>query len=414
MIAKFLLGLGLGLAIASIQTQAGGNEPLRFWKDLKGRELIGELVACDDVRVTLRVEDNSKKVFPLSHFSAADRAFVLEWRDLHPQTPWIDPATMPAWPRTAGSGVVKVRKESLPEDETAYAYRSPHFEVQSDLDLPLPLAGDIASIFEATRIAVRTLPLGLAASPPVSQMRTRMEKVNPQLKYDPDLLRVVLLEDPQRYARSGAPAGSGGFYNPMANRTVISLANLGIQKGGALSSLDFRKHAFVMKHEITHHLLHDWAPFLPIWFSEGFAEYLGAAPYSQGRYQFVSMDRHLHDYLNKWRFGEDKDHIPVMKTADLMSITGAEWAARAKRNTPILEYNSAAMLVHFFIHHDGAGNAANLAAYLDAIRRGIPPADAANTHLLRNRSFAQLDDELRRVWEKNKVTLEGPGRDPFK
>lgn len=410
MIGKLLV---VGLVAVTIQTQAGENEPLRYWKDAKGQEHVGELVACDDVRVTLRVEDNSKKVFPLSHLSDADRVFISQWRSENPQTPWIDPECMPAWPRTVGGGVVKVRRESLTDDKTGFAYRSPHFEIRADMDLPLSVVGDITSVFEATRIAVRTLPLGLAASPPVSKMQTRMEKAYPQLKYDPDLLRVILFEDQNLYAQAGAPTGSGGFYNPMANRTVMSLRNLGIQKTEGMASLDYRKSTFVMKHEITHHLLHDWAPYLPIWLSEGFAEYMGSAPYSQGKYQFVAMDRHLHDYLNKWRFDEDKDHIPVMKMEDLMTITGAEWAARMKRNTPILEYNSAAMLVHFFIHHDGAGNAANLAAYLDAIRRGISPTEAEEAHLLRGRSFTQLDEALRRVWQKNKVTLIGPGRDPF-
>jgi len=403
----------LGLAMVTALVQAGEKEPLRYWKDLQGQEHVGELVACDDVRVTLRVEDNSKAVFPLSHFSDADRRFISQWRSDHPRTPWIDPECMPAWPRTAGSGVVKVRREPLTEDKTGFAYRSPHFEIRSDMDLPLAVVGDIASVFEATRIAVRTLPLGLAASPPVSKMQTQMEKARPLVKYDPDQLLVVLYEDQNLYAQAGGPAGSGGFYHSLGNRTVMSLRNLGIQKTEGMASLDYRKSAFVMKHEITHHLLHDWASLLPIWLSEGFAEYMGSAPYSQGKYQFVAMDRHLHDYLNKWRFNEAKDRIPIMKMENLMTITGAEWAARMKRNTPILEYNSAAMLVHYFIHHDGAGNAAYLAAYLDAIRRGVPPAKAEEAHLLRGRSFVQLDAALRRVWQKNKVTLVGAGRDPF-
>ena len=174
------------------------------------------------------------------------------------------------------------------------------------------------------------------------------------------------------------------------------------------------KSAFVLKHEITHHLLHDWSPYLPIWFTEGFAEYIGAAPYSQGRYNFVSIDRHLHKYLNKWRFNEDLKRIPIMRMEDLMTSTHADWTSRLKRSTPVLEYNSAAILVHFFIHHDGKGDAAHLAAYLDAIRQGVHPAKAGEIHLLRGRTYEQLDKELRLVWKNNKVALERIGDvDPF-
>jgi len=406
--------LSFCLAIASGLSHASEEEPLRFWKDSKGREIIGELVASDGIRATLRVEDNSKKVFPLSIFSGEDRTFISKWRSEHPQAPWIDPEAMPAWPQMLGKGVSVVKPMPTDEIGAMHAWRSRHFDMQSDLKLSPSVIRDIATIFEATRLAVHILPLGLTASPPVSQMQILMEKKYPKLKYDPDLLRVQFYGDKKLYAQSGAPAGSGGFYHPMQNRTVLSLENLGIKGDKGVSRNDYMKSAFVLKHEITHHLLHDWSPYLPIWFTEGFAEYMGAAPYTEGRYNFTAMDRPLHKYLNRWRFNEDPNRIPVMRVEDLMTSTHAEWMSRLQRTTPILEYNSAALLVHFFIHHDGKGDAANLAAYLDDIRQGVRPAKAEKKHLLRDRTYEQLDTELRLAWKKNKVSLERFGDvDPF-
>ncbi len=402
------------LMVTLLQAQSSEEEPLRFWKDIKGREIIGELVASDGIRVTLRIEDNSKKVFPLNFFSAADRKFVSSWRDENPQAPWIDPQTMPAWPQKIGKGLVEVRQLASADDEFSYSYRSRHFEMLSDVELPLPLVRDMATIFETTRLVVHALPLGLAASPPVPLMQIRLQQKYPQLKYDPKLLRVQLYGNAQSFAQSGAPAGSGGFYHTLQNRTLLSLENLGIKGREGLSRIDFMKSDFVLKHEITHHLLHDWFPYLPVWFQEGFAEYMGAAPYSQGRYQFVTMDRDLHKYLNRWRFDEDPNRLPIMKMAELMTSSREDWSARLLRTTPILEYNSAAMLVHFFIHHDGKGDASHLAAYLNDIRLGISPAEAEKVHLLRGRSYEQIDEELQRVWKQQRITLERVGEvDPF-
>ena len=196
---------------------------------------------------------------------------------------------------------------------------------------------------------------------------------------------------------------------------MLSLSNLGIKGAKGVSRKDYMKSAFVLKHEITHHLLHDWMVYLPIWFKEGFAEYMGAVPYNQGRLKFASIDLSLHKYLNKWRYNEDPNRIPIMQMKELMTRTPGEWSASLRTGTPILEYNSAAVLVHFFIHHDGKGNAAYLAAYLDAIRQGISPSQAEKTHLLRGRSYEQLDKEVRQVWERKKIALERPGEfDPFK
>lgn len=410
-----MIRLLLCLMVISALARASEEVPLRFWKDTKGREIIGELVASDGVRVTLRIENNSKKVLPLSLFSPEDRQFISTWRSEHPQALWVDPEAMPTWPTVIGKGGVEVKQMPSDESGTRYKWRSQHFDIRSNQELPLSVVRDMATIFEATRMAIRILPLGLAASPPATPMQLRMERVYPKLKYNPDLLRVQFYGDKNLYAQSGAPGGSGGFYDTLQNRTVLSLDNLGIKGKKGLYRGDYMKSAFVLKHEISHHLLHDWFPYLPIWLNEGFAEYMGATPYSQGKYKFTSMDRHLHEYLNRWRFNEDPGRIPIMRMEDLMTITSKEWSARLQRNTPILEYNSAAILVHFFIHHDDKGNASHLTAYLNAIRQGITPSEAEKKHLLRGRSFEQLDEELRGVWKNNKVTLERFGdADPFK
>lgn len=409
------LWLGLFLTVTLGVAQASEEEPLRFWKNAKGQEIVGELVASDGIRLTLRVEDNSKRIFPLSYFSEADRKFVSIWRKQHPQAPWIDPDTMPDWPQDINQVVVEARKAPNANGQTGYTYRSPHFEMRSDQDLPLSVVNDMATIFEATRHAIHVLPLGLAAAPPMSEKYKLLLRMYPQLKYNPDLLKVDLYGDLKSYAQSGAPPGSGGFHSSTRNLTVLSLQNLGIKGKKGLYRHEYMKSDFVLKHEITHHVLQLWTEYLPVWLKEGFSEYMAAAPCTQGKYQFTFMDRKIHKYLNRWRSKENPNRIPVMKMEDLMTLSSEDWARKLKRDTPILEYNSAAILVHFFIHYDGNGDASHLAAYFDSIRQGVHPANAANTHLIRDRSYEQLDNELKLAWKKKKVTLERVGDvDPFK
>ena len=410
-----MIRLGLCLTLRSGVARASEDEPLRFWKDTKGREIVGELVASDGVRVTLRIADNSKKVLPLTLLSVQDREFISEWRKEHPRAPWVDPEAMPAWPQEIGRGECEVKKMPFDASKAEYKWCSKHCDIRSDIELPLTVVRDMATIFETTRLAIQILPLGLAASPPGFMVSARDGKKYRMMSNNSKLLRVQLYGNNQLFARAGAPAGSGGFYSSIGNRTVLSLSNLGIKGAKGVSRKDYMKSAFVLKHEITHHLLHDWMVYLPIWFKEGFAEYMGAVPYNQGRLKFASIDLSLHKYLNKWRYNEDPNRIPIMQMKELMTRTPGEWSASLRTGTPILEYNSAAVLVHFFIHHDGKGNAAYLAAYLDAIRQGISPSQAEKTHLLRGRSYEQLDKEVRQVWERKKIALERPGEfDPFK
>ena len=217
------LWLCLCLAIIPGLAQTSGEEPLRFWKDTNGREIVGELVASDGFRVTLRIENNSKKVFPLSILSDEDRKFISRWRSKYPQAPWIDPEAMPAWPQTLGRGVSEVKQMPPDDGGAAHIWRSRHFDMRSDINLPLSAVRDMATIFEATRLAIHILPLGLTATPPVPMMQIRLEQTYPELKYNPDLLRVQFYGDKYLYAQSGAPAGSGGFYHTLQNRTVLSL-----------------------------------------------------------------------------------------------------------------------------------------------------------------------------------------------
>ena len=381
------------------------DSAVRTWTDVNGRQVEGELIAYDNVRFTIRGAEGKKGVIPANQLSVEDREYLKKWRSENPDAPWIDTGKLGAWPLTVGAGVVEAKKGEPPA-EGWLMYESEHFEMFSDRELPLVVVGEMASIFEATRMAVRTLPLGLGAQPPrrPSPMR-RFNYAVPGLKHDPDRLRVQMFGTPEAYSKSGGPVGTSGSYITWMNRTLISLENVGKKTDDGELILDEIQNEFVLRHEITHQIMHPWLTSLPMWLKEGFAEYLAAAGYAKGRYSFSGMDQRMATYVNKWRFDEDHKRIPALHPSALMAMSEQQWQSALSVEIPIRNYNSAALLTYYFLHQDGEQIGKPLAAYFDAIRRGVPPRQAEREHLLRGRTHEQIAEAMNGAWQAQGVTL---------
>lgn len=376
----------------------------RTWTSLKGSKIEGQLTAYDGVHFTIRAEGGKMGVIPVAQLISEDREFLKKWREENPNGAWIDPLKLAPWPESSGTGVAKVKEVETPEG-SGWVYQSEHFEMHSDRQLPVSVVVDMASIFEATRATVRSLPLGLSAEPPVSPQLRMMLQRYPKLKHDPDWLKVQMFDDPQNYARAGGPAGTSGSYHSWMNRTLISLENVGEKLDDGELRLTEIKNAFVLRHEITHQIMHPWLGNLPMWLREGFAEYMGAAGYSKGRYIFTRMDQYMLQYVNKWRFNENHREIPVLEPHSIMTMSELRWQAALQDAVPIRNYNSAGLMTFYFIHQDGDQTGKPLAAYLDAIRRGVPHKEAEEAHLLRGRTHDEIAVEMQEAWKKKGVTL---------
>jgi len=378
---------------------------MREWTAVSGSTVQAEVVAFDTIHVTLKQADGRKLTVPAASLSELDRKWLLEWRKENPDAPWIDPESMPVWPEVAGTGPVTVKVISSDPEKSEFIWRSQHYEFQSDIKIPLSALSHIATICEATRDAVLRLPLGLRAVPKNSWTR-RAERSRMIRRFDLDHMRVKLYRSPETYARGGGVTGSGGYYSSGNGHMAISLENYGIKSSdnGGLK-LDYMKNAFVIKHEATHQIMHHWLPVIPMWLREGFAEYIAAAPYSQGRYTFRRMDDHLHRHLNRWRQGKDPNQILLLPLEKLMKGSEKEWVDEMRQTTPVVRYNSAAIVTHFFLHYDGKGSGKHFTATLNAVRNGTPFSKAAEEHLLRGRSNAVLFREIADNWKRRQVEL---------
>lgn len=279
------------------------------------------------------------------------------------------------WPAEAVAENFDVRILSEDRATGAMTYASPHFQMASDVKLPVGVVRDLAAVFEATRVAVRTLPLGLDAAP------------------EPTVYQVKFFSDTTSYAAAGGGGGSGGFYN--GNEMLLLLPNLGIQKSTNGLVAAHQQNIFVLKHEVTHQIMGPWNGHLPVWLREGLAECVASTPYVRGRYTFTGFDASLRDYLLKWRKTKDQRSLRLIPSPQLMALSDDEWGQQVAAFNAYDHYNSAALLTHWFLHHDGRGDGDDLAEYFAALLARKSPEQAEADHLLRGRTREQIDIELR-------------------
>jgi len=189
---------------------------------------------------------------------------------------------------------------------------------------------------------------------------------------------------------------------------VISLRNFGIFTDDGRQVHDYRKNLFVLKHEVTHQLLHHWIPFLPLWLNEGFPEYIAALHLQDGRYNLREREAAFLRYLNKWRpRDEDTRAIRMLHPARLLTLSHQQWQSALQMETAVLNYNSAALLTYYFLHQDGTGNGASLAGFFNALRLDPRhPSEHIKKHLLRGRTPESIAFHLQGQWRKKGVKIE--------
>jgi hypothetical protein len=338
--------------------------PSGIWTGRNGQRFAAELLAADGLRATFGPAEKPKFVLPLKDLSAEDAETIRMWRLRNYFAPLVDPACLAAWPAQAVTERAEVRFAG--EDAGTFTYESAHFRMMSDVKLPDAAVRDIATVFEATRAALMAMPLGLHAGG------------------EYDKYPVLLISTLESYTANGGPAGSGGHYEGHTRRMLVLLPNLGIEQKAGTVRLNYGDKFFVLKHEVTHQLLARWHARLPMWLSEGIAEFIASLPYHQGTYTLKNPAAGMREYVLKWRKARDDRSVRLIPATELMAMNAQDWRRPVEQQSAYDLYNSAALLMLYFIQQE---NGAPVAAYFEALRRGRPDAEA---ELLRGRTRDQV------------------------
>lgn len=368
------------IAATVLMASASGHA----WTMRSGTAFEAELTAADGLRATFIKEGKPPVVIPFADLAAADVETIHTWRKDR-RRPLIVPSRIARWPARAMAQPGDTRLIS--EKDGVFTHRSPNFIITSDLRLPQSAINDIAKVLEGTRAALIAIPLGLHAG----------GETEPYC--------VQLFRDANGYARAGGANGSGGHYDGRTGRMLVLLPNLGIAEKEGKLVLDYAKNLFVLKHEVTHQLMDHWHGRMPMWMSEGIAEFIASLPYAQGNFTLRNPGAGMRDYLLKWRKNGTDKRIRIIAPDRLMEMDRDDWESAVSQQSAYDQYNSAALLTYYFIRKkDGA----SFAGYLDALRRGIRSDEAERTHLLEGKTRESLMHDLVSLCTELGVEQENP------
>lgn len=332
---------------------AHSSEPdigFRNWTKSNGENVRARLVGLVNGQVQLRqLSDGSIIELKFKALAPEDQTYVEERAHLvwHRDTV--------AWPTTLRP-VRDFRVDEL-QAGSHYVYNTPHFSFRSDVRLSPDLMRAYSLVFESTHYALQSLPLGLQPETPSSGH-----------------FKVKLFRRHQDFQDAGGHLGSAGMYLLQTKEILIPLASLGVNIVGEQVPLNPRTFdPTPLKHEITHQLMHNWLSLVPVWFAEGMAEYVCAVPFDDGEFDFTRIDQGIKDHLTR-KYGVQPSKsgsyaIDVIPPKQLMSLSHKDWSQAIDGGTRAeLNYRSSLLLLYFFIHIDGKGDATNLVEYLRTAR----------------------------------------------
>lgn len=409
-ILAFTAALALTLVstpLLSAQTAAPTTPLYRTWTNQKAQTIEAAIEGLAAGKIKLRLRNGATAEVALDTLSATDQQWVADWQTKQAASPATAPSTPPPataegevnyqgppaekeWPRSVAldeKGAATVIEED--PVQRVFRYESEHYEFICDSRLGVAAVREFSKVFEATWLANCLLPLDIKPRP--ERLRTKF------------LARIFTSKED--YMAEGGVEGSAGVYMSGKKALMLPLRSLGVKMVGSRVSIDYGSEDYgTLIHEITHQMMNHWLRLLPTWYTEGAAEYVELAEYNNGKFSFGQQHNRLKEHL--LRYGPEFDMVPIEK---LMTIEGAEWReALGSRNST--NYPSALALTYFFYHLDGDGKGTHLINYLRELESLERPTDEAieqsvATHLMRERSYAEISEEVRKGLRKVGVKI---------
>jgi hypothetical protein len=387
----FLVRLLLGAFSCLVSFDAEAE--VRDWTNSQGKKIQAELVDIAGGNAVLKMNGRNFEV-PVASLSTADREFIENWKKSAPtdtsSDAGVDLNWDGPWPKTVSVDVSQ-DIEVLKEDESAneYIYASDHYQFICDVKLNKSVVTKFSRLFEATNKFVRELPLGMA-----KPFRKERHKIH-------------LFERKESYYSKGGVPGSAGVYISRGGEgdILVPLTSLGVKKVGSNFSVDYDKESSTLSHEITHQVTdYDYyAPGSRGWFTEGLAEYISQSGYRSGKFNVDALSK-LKDYVTG--YGEDGkggralgEDLNAPDLNEFMSQDYGSFIANAG-----FSYGFSALLVYYFFHMDGEGDAANIKNFLKGLKEG-KKAPEAYEPLLAGRDWDTLEEEITKAWRGRGIRI---------
>ncbi|MEO6741083.1 MAG: SHD1 domain-containing protein [Chthoniobacteraceae bacterium] len=367
---------------------------VRVWTDNANHSVQASFSGLADGQVKLLLQNGTTVKVALAQLTAADQEYVKQQGKAAPAIPFgagVSTGKLPgAWPTTTElkePAVATIVKES--PDTKEYIYRTQHFEFRCDSRLGADVVREFGRMFEGTREVNSALPLGLDPTPEKGQ----------------EFFVAKLYTEKEDYLKDGGVKGSAGIYSSGAKSIKVPIASLGVKLAGKHYTVVPQASNDTLVHEITHQMMNHWLGKIPEWYVEGSAMYVGSAKFHpSGRFTLPKLGQTVKE-LEHLRPGRHT----LWHLDYLMNITPAQWHAAFGSNpdgTVNRNYSSAIALTYYFYHGDDKGDGAHMVTFMKDIAAGKKWQPAQDEHLIRGRSYAQIEKELVNFLHRGGMTIE--------
>ena len=357
------------------------------WTGSDGAALEAVLVAADDKRVQFRLPSTQRVHFiDMATLAEEDqnevKGRVSKWGIDGVLGLPVSLRTDP-WPngwRMEGSAKLTWNSEKK-------VWSSEHFDLRNDAKVNQETLETVAGICESVDGALKSLPLPLDWGRSVNTRRD------------------IILETIFQGGHKGKLAG---FFDGRTGKVHIDTSQL-IERDNQLIVFEFNKPEKRQKydaivHEVTHQTMVSMLMLdIPAWIPEGISEYLSAMHFSPGNYQFHTSYSAVRYHINKRvqaERGIKERKLHLYKMDEFLGRDLREWNEVVQKGdaSGLLQYNMALLLVEYFFHADGK-NGEPMRNYLEAVLTGAPEKEARVKHLLRDRSYHDLETAVFNRWK---------------
>lgn len=359
------------------------------WELADGSELEAVILAADKKTVQLRVlKTQGIASVKLSMFAEQERKKILSWVEKEARSGiagYPVPLKKHKWPREWR----RTGEMPLQQIGDTNRWESEHFEFTNNARLNREALESIVMICESVDGALRSLPLPL----PVNWGRPTDER------------RQIMIE-PEDSPK--AMANAAGYWDGRTGIVHVFSEYL-VEPDLQLVVFEFDKPEKVQKYDIlVHEVTHQSTAALiylnvPAWVPEGIAEYMAATQQSPASYYFKNTHVTLPYHINKMLLGDrvvkerrmNLVHLEKLMNRDLL---GWNRIVEAGDTASELQYNQALLLVDYFCHRDHP-DGLHFRRYLESVLSGIPEPEARSRHLLRGRSYGELEADMISLWK---------------
>ena len=362
-------------------------DKVESWTGSDGTLMKAVLVSADDQRVELRLPDTQRVHYlSLEALSQKDQKMVKKRVARLGKNGVLGfPVNLRADPWPSGwrmEGSVELTWNSDKD-----VWRSEHFDLHNIAKVNHETLETVAGICESVDGALKSLPLPLDWGRPAGARRD------------------IILEGIFEGKKKGKLAG---YFDPRTGKVHIDTSQL-LEHENQLIVFEFDKPKKRQKydaivHEVTHQTMVSMLMLdMPAWIPEGIAEYLSAMHYSPGSYQFHTSYSAVRYHINKRvkaERGVKERKLHLYKMEDFLGRRLREWNEVVQKGDAagLLQYNMALLMVDYFFHVDGE-NGEPMRHYLEAVLSGAPEEEAREKHLLRGRSYHELETAVFNRWK---------------